>query len=173
MRSILDHPCLSPEALAEATGLVCTYHPLVLAPYQETEGHWAIGWGSHCTPDGQAVTADSAPIGPRAADEMLRRTLLRIGERVLQVVTVSLTDAQAGSLTALVYDISNVSGNTLTVSGATTGLSVGSGIQAVNPAPWATYPKTMQADQQHYTPLGYEIHGATIAQYLIDNVFLA
>lgn len=65
-----------------------------------------------------------------------------------------------------------VAGNVLTVSGATTGLTVGSLIQAINPVPYTTYPTIWSADTQHYRPLGYQLQAAFISQYLIAKNLL-
>jgi GH24 family phage-related lysozyme (muramidase) len=105
MPSVLDPPILSAAALSRATGLVCFYHPCLLAPYRQTDGKWAIGWGSREMPTGGAVLETSAPIGPFAADALLKRALLAIGERVLTLVSQPLTDGQAAAVVALVYDI--------------------------------------------------------------------
>jgi GH24 family phage-related lysozyme (muramidase) len=98
-------PSVSDTVLHRATALVGRYHPCLLAPYRATEGYWAIGWDSRVLPDGGPVCADSAPISPRAADALLKRTLLAIGERVLTVVPGPLADHQTAALMALVYDI--------------------------------------------------------------------
>jgi hypothetical protein len=68
--------------------------------------------------------------------------------------------------------ITAVSGNVLTISGATTGLSVGSIIQAVNPTPWAAYPSVWSPDGQHFQALGYQLQASVFAQALLSNGLL-
>jgi len=65
-----------------------------------------------------------------------------------------------------------VSGNTITVSGPTTGLSVGSIIQAINPAPWISFPTFWNNDGQHFRPEAYRLQGMMFASFLIENGLL-
>lgn len=65
--------------------------------------------------------------------------------------------------------IAGVAGTVITVSGATTGLSVGSIIRAVNPAPWVDHPQYWGTDGQHFSPLGYRMQGDVLGQYMIDH----
>jgi hypothetical protein len=72
--------------------------------------------------------------------------------------------------------IAAISGNAITVSGATTGLSVGQIIQATSPCPWSAYPGRsglgLNPDGQHFCKQGYWRQGDTVAQFLLDNSIL-
>lgn len=103
-----------------------------------------------------------------------------------QTVTVSALSAYAASANRIRWagmpvnlgantggqTIAGVSGLVLTLSGATTGLSVGSIIRAINPTPWTTYSSFWPSDKQHFTMAGYQRQGARISQYLLDNALL-
>ncbi len=72
--------------------------------------------------------------------------------------------------------ITGVSGTTITVSGATTGLIVGEVIQAINPAPWSSSPGLrgpgLNIDRQHFSRDAYYREGATCASFVLNNALL-
>ncbi len=89
-----------------ASALLKKWEGLRLEPYQDSAGHWTIGYGHKIL-----KTDPYAPYGPVAkiteaeADTLLARDMQIARETVLRVTRVPLSSSQLDALTSFVFNI--------------------------------------------------------------------
>jgi lysozyme len=74
-------------------------------PYLCPAGWWTIGFGAVRDPDGQPVTAATAPVTEEAAEGLLRRDVALAERAVLRLISVPLADGQFDALVSFTFNL--------------------------------------------------------------------
>lgn len=89
----------------EGLALIKRFEGFSATPYLCPAGWWTIGFGAVRGPDGQPVTAATAPVTEEAAEGFLRRDVALAERAVLRLISVPLADGQFDALVSFTFNL--------------------------------------------------------------------